>query len=96
MIRQIFTKSKPISSLASSSIARSLSLQASDIAIVKSTVPFLEENGNKLTEIFYQKLLKNHPDLLSVFPSKHQHDGRQPKALANAVLAYAKHIDNLG
>lgn len=91
MFRQVLRRSMPLSSIAT----RNLSLQPSDIEIVKSTVPFLQENGGKLAELFYKKLLTNHPDLLAVFPSKHQADGRQPKALANAVLAYAQHIDNL-
>jgi nitric oxide dioxygenase len=64
------------------------------IELVKSTVPVLRENGVALTSYFYQRMLKNHPELKNVFNLDHQSTGRQPRALAAAVLAYAEHIEN--
>ena len=64
------------------------------IELVKSTVPVLRENGVALTTYFYQRMLNNHPELNNVFNLDHQSTGRQPRALAAAVLAYADHIEN--
>lgn len=64
------------------------------IELVKSTVPVLRENGVALTTYFYQRMLNNHPELNNVFNLDHQSTGRQPRALAAAVLAYAEHIEN--
>lgn len=64
------------------------------IELVKSTVPVLRENGVALTSYFYQRMLNNHPELKNTFNLDHQSTGRQPRALAAAVLAYAEHIEN--
>ena len=64
------------------------------IELVKSTVPVLREHGVALTTYFYQRMLNNNPELNNVFNLDHQSTGRQPRALAAAVLAYAEHIEN--
>ena len=64
------------------------------IELVKATVPVLRENGVALTQYFYNRMLANHPELKNVFNMDHQSSGRQPRALAAAVLAYAEHIEN--
>lgn len=64
------------------------------IELVQSTVPVLRENGVALTSYFYQRMLNNHPELNNVFNLDSQSSGRQPRALAAAVLAYAEHIEN--
>ncbi|SPL69076.1 globin domain-containing protein [Acinetobacter stercoris] len=64
------------------------------IELVKNTVPVLRENGVALTSYFYKRMLGNNPDLKNVFNLDHQSTGRQPRALAAAVLAYAEHIEN--
>ena len=63
------------------------------IELVKSTVPVLREHGVALTSYFYQRMLNNHPELKNVFNLDHQSTGRQPRALAAAVLAYAENIE---
>lgn len=63
------------------------------IELVKSTVPVLREHGVTLTSYFYNRMLNNHPELKNVFNLDHQNTGRQPRALAAAVLAYAEHIE---
>lgn len=40
-------------------------------------------------------MFSNHPELLNIFNHANQQKGRQQTALANAVLAAAKHIDEL-
>lgn len=64
------------------------------IELVKSTVPVLRENGVALTSYFYNRMLTNNPELKNTFNLDHQSTGRQPRALAAAVLAYAENIEN--
>ncbi|MDV2469433.1 globin domain-containing protein [Acinetobacter chinensis] len=64
------------------------------IELVKSTVPVLRENGVALTSYFYKRMLNNNPELNNVFNLDSQNSGRQPRALAAAVLAYAENIEN--
>jgi nitric oxide dioxygenase len=68
---------------------------ADQIAIVKATVPVLKEHGNAITEVFYRNLIGENPALRNVFSKTSQDTMRQPRALANAVLAYATYIDDL-
>lgn len=70
-------------------------LSSKTISIVKSTVPVLETHGLKITNRFYKNLFNEHPELFNVFNQTNQKGGRQPAALANAVYAAAKYIDNL-
>lgn len=63
------------------------------IEIVKSTVPVLETNIDEITQVFYQRLFKLHPQLKEVFNMTHQAKGSQPRALANAIFQYARHIE---
>lgn len=64
-------------------------------AIVKATVPLLETGGEALTQHFYRLMLSNYPEVRPLFNQAHQASGDQPRALANGVLAYARHIDKL-
>jgi nitric oxide dioxygenase len=66
------------------------------IELVQATVPVLRENGVALTTYFYNRMLNNHPELKNTFNMDHQSTGRQPRALAAAVLAYAENITNPG
>lgn len=66
------------------------------VALVKATVPVLEEHGLAITRRMYERMFAN-PAIRDLFnQSHHGETGSQPKALAAAVLAYARHIDNLG
>jgi len=70
-------------------------LTASQRAIVKSTVPLLESGGEALTTHFYKILMAEHPEVRPFFNQANQASGDQPRALANGVLMYARHIDKL-
>ncbi|MDT0756284.1 globin domain-containing protein [Mammaliicoccus sciuri] len=63
--------------------------------IVKQTVPVLEQYGNEITKVFYQRMFETHPELLNIFNKSNQKQGKQQTALAQTVLAAAKHIDHL-
>ncbi|MBA1229496.1 NO-inducible flavohemoprotein [Pseudomonas viridiflava] len=64
-------------------------------AIVKATVPILETGGEALTTHFYQIMLRDHPEVRPLFNQANQVNGAQPRALANAVLMYARNIERL-
>jgi len=70
-------------------------LCAEQIALIKATVPLLESSGEALTNHFYKLLLSEHPEVRPLFNQAHQASGEQPRALANGVLMYARHIDRL-
>ena len=70
-------------------------LSAKTIAIVKSTVPLLENAGVAITNHFYQRMFRCNPELKDIFNMTNQHSGRQQFALFSAIAAYAKNIDNL-
>lgn len=64
-------------------------------AIVKATVPALAAHGTAITAAMYKRLFQN-PDVRELFNQSNQgEEGRQTKALAQAILAYARNIDNL-
>jgi len=68
-------------------------LTAEQTMIVKATVPLLETGGEALTSHFYTIMLRDYAEVRPLFNQAHQAHGTQPRALANAVLQYARHID---
>ncbi|WP_415845435.1 NO-inducible flavohemoprotein [Stutzerimonas zhaodongensis] len=70
-------------------------LCAEQRALITATVPLLESGGEALTTHFYELMLAEHPEVRPLFNQAHQASGDQPRALANGVLMYAKHIDRL-
>ncbi|WP_250453526.1 NO-inducible flavohemoprotein [Caballeronia sp. ATUFL_M2_KS44] len=70
-------------------------LSAEHRAIVKATVPLLESGGEALTRHFYAMMLDEYPEVRPMFNQAHQASGAQQRALANGVLMYARHIDEL-
>lgn len=71
-------------------------LTPDQVAIIKSTVPVLQEHGNAITTHFYATLLKENPALNNIFNQANQANNHQASALASALYAYAANIDNLG
>ncbi len=63
--------------------------------LIKATVPLLESGGEALTTHFYRMMLSEYPEVRPLFNQAHQASGDQPRALANGVLMYARHIDRL-
>ena len=70
-------------------------LSPQTIQIVKETAPILEKRGLEITTHFYKRMFTHHPELLNLFNHSNQKQGRQPRALANAIYAAALHIDRL-
>lgn len=81
-------------------------LDRQTIAIVQATVPALAEHGQAITRAMYKRLFQN-PDIAALFNQSHQGqspqgqpdrnaENTQSKALADAILAYARNIENPG
>ena len=70
-------------------------LTPAQTALIKATVPLLESGGEALTRHFYELMLGEYPEVRVLFNQAHQASGGQQRALANAVLMYARHIDKL-
>ena len=64
--------------------------------IIDATLPVVEANAVKITSCFYPLMFEKYPQVLEFFNQTNQQKGTQRQALANAVVAYAKHLDNLG
>ncbi|MAZ88616.1 MAG: NO-inducible flavohemoprotein [Cellvibrionaceae bacterium] len=70
-------------------------LSQNHIDIVNSTAPLVEQHAREITEHFYPLMFERYPLVKNYFNLTHQNSGAQRQALANAVVAYAKHIDRL-
>lgn len=71
-------------------------LSQKTIDIVKATVPALEAHGLDITRAMYVRLFRDE-EIRDLFNQSHHGDsGSQPRALADAILAYARNIENLG
>lgn len=69
-----------------------MTLSAQTIETVQATIPFLAENGSKLTQHFYKRMFEHHPEVRPFFNQAHQHDHTQQRALAGAICKFAQHI----
>lgn len=63
------------------------------INTIKQTIPVLEAQGEALTKRFYENMFANNPEVAPFFNPAHQKAGTQQRALANAICAYAQHVD---
>ena len=63
-------------------------------ATIKATAPALEACGETLARDMYARMFKNNPEVKPYFNPAHQQSGRQQRALASAVCAYAQYVDN--
>ncbi|WP_166418774.1 NO-inducible flavohemoprotein [Cochlodiniinecator piscidefendens] len=74
-------------------MAQALTREIKDIVL--ATVPPLEEHGQTIVSEMYNRLFEN-DDIRALFNQSHQTgNSAQHAALANAILGYAKNIDNL-
>lgn len=70
-------------------------LSASSKQIIAATLPAVGAHVNRITEVFYPLMFKRYPEVKAFFNQAHQAEGTQPRALANAVVAYASNLDRL-
>lgn len=72
-----------------------LELSDKTIAVVKSTAPVLEQNGELLTRYFYERMFRENPEVAPMFNRSNQTSGTQQRALAGAICAFAANVDQL-
>lgn len=70
-----------------------MALSEQQIQWIKASIPALAERGESLTRHFYQIMFRDYPQVRSLFNQAHQNDGAQQRAIADAILAYARHIE---
>ena len=70
-------------------------LSSQDIKTVQTTIPLIEGAGTVVTDHFYNRLFTYNPELKDIFNLSNQQSGRQKVALFEAIVAYAKNLDNL-
>ena len=70
-------------------------LEPNHVAIVKATAPVVAQHAERITSVFYPLMFERYPNVRSLFNQAHQHGGSQPRALADAIVAYASTIDRL-
>ena len=70
-------------------------LSQKTIDVIKSTIPALTEHSVALTTLFYTKMFENNPEVKSFFNSSNQAGGKQQRALAGAIVAFAQNVDNV-
>ncbi|HHW4679220.1 MAG TPA: NO-inducible flavohemoprotein [Xylella sp.] len=71
----------------------SVPLSPHKTSLIKSTVPALTEHGTAIIEAMYRLLFENR-EIEALFNQANQKNGTQVHALAGAILAYARNIDN--
>ncbi|MDM5297341.1 globin domain-containing protein [Bacillus pumilus] len=62
---------------------------------IKQSAALLKTHGTKLVTVFYQNMIKQHPELLKQFNKTNLMNGSQPEALAATLYQAALHIDRL-
>ena len=70
----------------------STTLSRQTIDTVKATIPFLAENGLKLTEHFYQRLFTSNPEVKALFNTSNQ-ESQKLKRLNGKLLYSCRHKD---
>ncbi|MFS0655046.1 globin domain-containing protein [Bacillus sp. 179-C3.3 HS] len=70
-------------------------LSIDQINAIKQSAPLLKAEGTKLVTVFYQNMIRQHPELLNQFNKTNLMNGSQPEALAATLYQAALHIDRL-
>lgn len=70
-------------------------LNQQQIDIIKATAPVVGQHAREITDCFYPLMFERYPRTRALFNQTHQQKGTQRQALANALVAYASHIDEL-
>lgn len=63
--------------------------------VIKQSAPLLKAEGTQLVTVFYQNMIRQHPELLNQFNKTNLMNGSQPEALGATLYQAALHIDRL-
>ena len=70
-------------------------LSETSLPVIKATLPVVGENVQEIAQRFYKHMFAEHPELLDgLFNRGNQADGRQQRALAGSVAAFAGYLVN--
>ena len=69
-------------------------LSPQTVSLISASVPALEAYGAEITAVMYRKLFED-AEIAALFNQANQKSGTQIQALAGAILAYARNIQNL-
>lgn len=72
-----------------------MALTCREAQLVKSTIPFLKEHGQSISDTVYNTLIKKHPELNNTLNLIHLQDGRLARALTVVILQFASSINNI-
>lgn len=72
-----------------------MALTNREAQLVKSTIPFLKEHGQTISDTTYSTLMKRHPELNNTLNLIHLKDGRLARALTVVILRFACSINNI-
>lgn len=73
----------------------SMALTSREAQLVKSTIPFLKEHGETISNTVYSNVIKRHPDLNNILNLIHLKDGRLARALTVVVLRFASSLNHI-
>ncbi len=63
--------------------------------LINASLPAVGPKVDEITSTFYPLMFARYPAVKAYFNQAHQAQGTQPRALANAVVAYATNLDRL-
>jgi len=72
-----------------------MGLTREQLDIINATAPVVGEHALEITQTFYPRMFSENPEVFEYFNKANQSSGRQPRALADAVVAYALNIERL-
>jgi nitric oxide dioxygenase len=72
-----------------------MSISVQSMKIVLATAPTVAANINAITQDFYPRMFAANPEAMRYFNRVNQAGSRQPRALADAVVASVTHLSNL-
>lgn len=72
-----------------------MALTFREAQLVKSTIPFLREQGEELSNLVYGNLVKRNPELNNKLNVIHLQDGRLARALTVVILRFACNINDM-
>lgn len=66
-------------------------LSTDQMNAIKQSAPLLKAEGTKLVTVFYQNMIRQHPELLNQFNKTNLMNGSQPEACRNTLSSRTAH-----
>ncbi|KAJ1333450.1 nitric oxide dioxygenase [Microdochium nivale] len=72
-----------------------MSLNYEQTRLVRSTVPIIREDGERISTLFYTNMIRDHPGMHAYFNPVSMQRGHQPRAFTKMMLAFASSIHDI-